>query len=73
VQLVHYHPCVFVWKKGAFELREIVTGATDNDRIQVVRGLEPGAKVAAVNAFHLKAEYIKSASGDLGAHHGHSH
>jgi len=73
VQLVHDHPCIFVWKAGAFELREIVTGTADSDRIEVVRGLEPGEKVAAVNAFHLKAEYIKSAAGDLGAHHGHSH
>ena len=73
VQLVHDHSCVFVWQTGAFELREIVTGAADSDRIEIVRGLEPGEKVAALNAFHLKAEYIKSAAGDLGAHHGHSH
>lgn len=73
VQLVQDYPCVFVWKTGAFELREVVTGEADTDRIEIVRGLQAGEKVAAMNAFHLKAEYIKSAAGDLGDHHGHSH
>jgi multidrug efflux pump subunit AcrA (membrane-fusion protein) len=73
VQLVDDHSCVFVWKAGAFELREVVTGTADGTRIEIVRGLTAGEKVAAVNAFHLKAEFIKSAAGDLGAHHGHSH
>jgi len=73
IQRVHDHTCVFVWTAGAFEMREIVAGAADGDRIEVLRGLEPGEKVAAVNAFHLKAEMIKSQAGDPGAHHGHSH
>jgi multidrug efflux pump subunit AcrA (membrane-fusion protein) len=73
VQLVNDRPCVFVWRDGAFELREITTGRADDDRIEVVRGLAAGEKVAAVNAFHLKTEYVKSAAGDLGAHHGHAH
>jgi len=73
VQLVHDHPCVFVWKTGAFELREVKTGSADGARIEVVRGLAAGEKVAAVNAFHVKAQYIKSAAGDVGGCQGHSH
>ncbi|MDP6524205.1 MAG: efflux RND transporter periplasmic adaptor subunit [Kiritimatiellia bacterium] len=73
VQLINDHPCVFVWGKGAFEMREVKTGRSDSVQTEILRGLQPGEKVAAVNAFHLKAEYIKSAAGDLGAHHGHSH
>jgi cobalt-zinc-cadmium efflux system membrane fusion protein len=73
VQLVNDHPSVFVWGKAAFELREVTTGVTDGKTIEIIKGLHAGEKIATVNAFHLKAEYIKSAAGDLGAHHGHSH
>ena len=73
VQLVNDHSCVFVWGKGAFELREVQTGSSDTHNVEILQGLNAGEKVAAANAFHLKAEYIKSAAGDLGAHHGHSH
>lgn len=73
VQLVDDHTCVFVWGHGDFELREIVTGVTDGDRIEVIRGLKAGEAVASVNAFHLKAEYAKTRAGDMGDHAGHSH
>ena len=73
VQLVDDYPCVFVWGQSAFELREVETGTTDGRQIEILKGLRSGESVASVNAFHLKAEYIKSAAGDLGAHHGHSH
>jgi len=73
VQLVNDHPCVFVWGDAAFELREVETGAADGRQIEILRGVQAGELVASENAFHLKAEYIKSAAGDLGAHHGHSH
>jgi multidrug efflux pump subunit AcrA (membrane-fusion protein) len=73
VQLVHDHPTVFVWSDGAFEVREIETGAEDGNRVAVTRGLAAGEKVAAANAFHLKAAYIKSSRGERGAHEGHSH
>ena len=73
VQLVHDHPTVFVWADGAFEVREIKVGAEDGSRVAVTRGLEAGEKVAAANAFHLKAAYIKSSRGERGAHEGHSH
>ncbi|MBL7114427.1 MAG: efflux RND transporter periplasmic adaptor subunit [Kiritimatiellae bacterium] len=73
VQLVNDHPCVFVWGKADFELREVTTGITDGKTIEILKGLHVGEKVATVNAFHLKAEYIKSAAGERGAHAGHSH
>ncbi|MBT7065021.1 MAG: hypothetical protein HN919_01850 [Verrucomicrobia bacterium] len=73
MQLVHDHPSVFVWCDGAFEVREIETGAEDSSRVAVTRGLAVGEKVAAENAFHLKAAYIKSSRGEQGAHAGHSH
>lgn len=73
VQLVYDHACVFVWNEGAFELREVRTGTTDGRQVEILRGLQAGERVAAVNAFHLKAEIIKSAAGDMGAGHGHAH
>jgi multidrug efflux pump subunit AcrA (membrane-fusion protein) len=73
VQLVGDHPFVFVWGKGAFELREVETGNADAVQIEILKGLSAGEAVASVNAFHLKAEYIKSAAGDIGVHSGCSH
>lgn len=73
VQLVNDSPCVFVWGNADFEVREITTGVTDGRQIEVLKGLHAGESVASENAFHLKAEYVKSMVGDLGAHHGHSH
>ena len=73
IQLVGDYPCVFVWGNAAFEVREVTVGNDDGQDIEIIKGLQAGEAVASVNAFHLKAEYIKSAAGDLGAHHGHSH
>ena len=73
VQLVNDHPCVFVWGKADFELREVKTGVTDGRQIEILQGLRPGEAVASENAFHLKAEFIKSTAGESGAHAGHSH
>jgi len=73
VQIVHDHPCVFVWKDGQFELREVVPGVSDRRHTEILQGLKAGELVAVENAFHLKAEYIKTAAGDNGSHHGHSH
>jgi cobalt-zinc-cadmium efflux system membrane fusion protein len=72
VQLVNDHPCVFVWGDSEFTLREVVTGATDGRRIEILRGLKVGDAVASKNAFHLKAEYVKSRAGDVSGH-GHTH
>ncbi|MDP7288781.1 MAG: efflux RND transporter periplasmic adaptor subunit [Phycisphaerae bacterium] len=73
IQLVHDHPCVFVWGHGDFELREIVPGVTDGNQVEILRGLKVGEAVASAGAFHLKAEYAKSRAGDTGGGHGHPH
>ena len=73
VQLVNDHTCVFVWGKSDFELREVKTGITDGRQIEILQGLQSGEAVVSENAFHLKAEFAKSAVGDGGAHAGHSH
>ncbi len=73
VQLVNDRPCVFVWGNSDFELREVTTGIADGRQIEILKGLRPGEAVASENAFHLKAEFIKSTAGESGAHAGHSH
>ncbi len=73
IQMIHDHPSVFVWNKGVFEIREILPGVSDRGQTEILKGLRAEELVVAENAFHLKAEYIKSAAGDLGDHHGHSH
>lgn len=73
VQLVNDLTCVFVWGNADFELREVTTGITDGLQIEILQGLRLGEAVASENAFHLKAEFIKSTAGELDAHAGHSH
>ena len=73
MQLVSDRTCVFVWGAADFEVREVEIGATDGEQIEIVQGLQAGERIAAVNAFHLKAEYIKSSGGGLGAHSSCSH
>ena len=73
VQLVNDSTCVFVWGNADFELREVTIGITDGRQIEILKGLRSGEAVASENAFHLKAEFVKSAGGASGAHAGHSH
>ena len=73
VQLVNDRPCVFVWGNANFELRAVKTGITDGLQIEILQGLRPGEAYASENAFHLKAEFIKSAAGESGGHEGHAH
>jgi cobalt-zinc-cadmium efflux system membrane fusion protein len=73
LQLVNDRPCVFVWGDSAFEMREVVTGVADGVQIEILKGLCAGEAVASENAFHLKAAYVKSMAGEVGAHQGHSH
>jgi cobalt-zinc-cadmium efflux system membrane fusion protein len=72
VQLVNDHTCVFVWGNSDFELREVKTGITDGRQIEILQGLKPGEAVVSENAFHLKAEFAKSAAGGVSGH-GHAH
>ena len=72
VQLVNDTTCVFVWGNADFEVREVVTGVTDGRQIEILQGLRSGEVIASENAFHLKAEFAKSAAGTSGGH-GHAH
>jgi cobalt-zinc-cadmium efflux system membrane fusion protein len=72
VQLVNDSTCVFVWGNADFEVREVTTGVTDGRQIEILQGLRSGEAVASENAFHLKAEFVKSAGGDSSGH-GHAH
>jgi len=72
VQLVNDHPCVFVWGNADFELRAVETGVTDGRQIEILKGLRSGEAVASENAFHLKAEFAKSAAGGSSCS-GHGH
>jgi RND family efflux transporter MFP subunit len=61
---------VYVQTGGeSFEKREIITGATDGENIQVVRGLNEGERIVTKGAYQIK---LSSASGTLPAH-GHEH
>ncbi|VGO15872.1 Cobalt-zinc-cadmium resistance protein CzcB [Pontiella desulfatans] len=73
VQLVFDHPTVFVWNNGSFEQREVSTGISDGKNIEILYGVSEEELVASVNAFHLKAEVIKAAAGDIVSGHGHAH
>lgn len=72
LQLVNDRSCVFVWGQGDFEVREVTTGVSDGQQIEILQGLRVGELVASVNAFHLKAEAVKSADAGCGGH-GHAH
>jgi cobalt-zinc-cadmium efflux system membrane fusion protein len=72
VQYVEERPCVFVYSDHGFELREVLTGLSDEEHIEVTEGLRPGERIAVQGAFHLKAEFEKLASGGP-AGHGHVH
>jgi RND family efflux transporter MFP subunit len=41
---------------GAFEIREVETGIQEGDRVEILRGLEPGDRVVTEGAFLLDSE-----------------
>ncbi|WP_245278185.1 efflux RND transporter periplasmic adaptor subunit [Methylosinus sp. PW1] len=51
---------VFVRTPEGFVKRKVETGASDNEAIEIVAGLEEGEQIAATNVFVLKAELGKS-------------
>ncbi|WP_244594756.1 efflux RND transporter periplasmic adaptor subunit [Methylosinus sporium] len=51
---------VFVRTPEGFVKRKVETGASDDEAIEIVSGLEEGEQVAAANVFILKAELGKS-------------
>lgn len=72
VQYINDKPCVFVWGNSDFELRQVVLGVSDGKKVEVIDGVRVDELVASENAFHLKAEAVKSAETAFGGH-GHPH
>jgi len=72
IQHVQDRPCVFVKSGAGFELREVLVGVSDKRQVEITKGLAAGDRVVIKNAFHLKAEFEKQASGGP-AGHGHAH
>jgi RND family efflux transporter MFP subunit len=54
------HMIVFVQTgPERFERRPVVTGASDGDKVAILKGLEPGDKVVVEGAFKLKAKAVQ--------------
>lgn len=66
VQTEGRQPMVYVEVPGGFEARQVTTGRSDGKHIEIVQGLQPGARYVARNSFVLKAE-----QGKAGAEHAH--
>ncbi len=50
-----------VWvevKRGTYEVRMVQTGITDNDKVEITSGLNPGDVVVTSGAYLLNSEYI---------------
>lgn len=60
IQTVEGEPSVFVRTGKGFERRAVRLGKADDERIEVVAGLEHGERIAASNTFVLKSELGKS-------------
>jgi cobalt-zinc-cadmium efflux system membrane fusion protein len=61
VQVMAEKPIVFVAHgDGRFERREVETGAREDGRVAIQKGLRPGEQVAVAGAFWLKSELQKS-------------
>ena len=59
---------VFVRTPEGFVPREVVTGRSDAERVEILKGLEPGERYASKGGFTIKAELKKA---EFGEGHGH--
>lgn len=62
MQTLDGRPHVFVRTPGGFVPRPVEPGASGSGRVEIVRGLEPGATVAAAGSFVLKSEVEKGSA-----------
>ena len=62
VQVLEGRPVVFVRTAGGFAAQPVKTGRSDGRRIEIVEGLRPGARYAAVQAFVIKSEAGKGSA-----------
>lgn len=68
IQIIDGNETVFVKTKEGFQPRQVVTGRSDQTRVEITSGLLPGEKYVALGAFTLKAQLSKSSFGE-----GHGH
>lgn len=62
VQVLEGRPVVFVRTAGGFAAQPVKTGRSDGRRIEIVEGLRPGTRYAAVQAFVIKSEAGKGSA-----------
>lgn len=64
VQTIGGKPTVFLTIEGGFEARPVGVGRSDDGKVEVTTGLEPGDVIVVGNSFILKAELGKAAAED---------
>ncbi|KQP13182.1 efflux RND transporter periplasmic adaptor subunit [Pseudorhodoferax sp. Leaf267] len=62
LQTLDDQPVVFLKVPGGFVPQPVQTGRSDGKRVEIVRGLKPGASVAAAGSFVVKSEQGKSSA-----------
>lgn len=62
IQSFEGHPVVFVRHGDAFEPRQLVIGARDQEHVEVLHGLSSGAEYVIANSYLIKAELLKSSA-----------
>lgn len=60
LQTLNEQPVVFVKVPGGFLPQRVVTGRSDGRRVEIVKGLQPGARHAAAGSFVVKSEVGKA-------------
>jgi cobalt-zinc-cadmium efflux system membrane fusion protein len=68
IQMLGEHEVVFVESDHGFQARDVTTGRTDAEQVEILSGLEVGERYVATGAFVLKAELGKGSLGDGHAH-----
>jgi membrane fusion protein, heavy metal efflux system len=64
VQTIEGATVVFVQVQGGFRAVPVLAGRQAGGRTEILRGLDEGERIAAANAFLLKAELAKGEAGD---------
>ena len=64
IQTVDGASVVFIQVPNGFQLRPVLVGRQAGGRTEILRGLDEGERIAAANAFLLKAELAKGEAGD---------
>jgi len=59
VEQVDGKTVVFVENSGGFERRNVLTGRSGGDHVEIREGLNPGERIAVEGAFLLKSELLR--------------